>query len=226
MLNWTLLQIKTKIKEDLNIDEEDLISDNEMLGYINEAIDDAEAVIHTLYEDYFMTKTTLSLVNGTQAYSLPSDIYAQKIRKMVYYKDDTRYEILRMKGSDKFTQIPDINTEDDYQYMIQNSLSEGPKIYLYPTSRETDSTAVTLWYIRNAKRLVESGDTCDIPEFVNYVIAHAKVNCGLKANPRLMDKYEADKERMRELMVDTLTLMVPDDRNEIEMDMTHYEEHT
>ena len=44
---WTTSEIVEKIERDCDLEEELFIQSTEMLGYINEAIDDAEAVIHT-----------------------------------------------------------------------------------------------------------------------------------------------------------------------------------
>ena len=45
---WTWAQVKTKIMNDLDLNEETFIRPSELLEYCNEAIDEAEAEIHTL----------------------------------------------------------------------------------------------------------------------------------------------------------------------------------
>ena len=50
---WTLGQIKAKVKRDLDIESEVFIQPDELIEYINDAIDEAESEIHSLYEDYF-----------------------------------------------------------------------------------------------------------------------------------------------------------------------------
>ena len=67
---FTLGQIRTKLKQDLDLEQEQFVTASELTGYINEAIDDAEAIIHGLYRDYFLTQENLSLVNGTKEYAL------------------------------------------------------------------------------------------------------------------------------------------------------------
>ena len=96
MTNPTYLELTTQVKDSLDLWEETFITDSELLNYFNEAIDLVESNILTIYEDYFLAKTTLSIVSGTQDYALPSGIFAQKIRK-IYYNDSsaTRYEIRR-----------------------------------------------------------------------------------------------------------------------------------
>jgi len=225
MRKWTLAQIKSKIQRDLDLQDEDFIQEDELVEYINEGIDMCEAHIHTLYEDYFLTSTTLSWVSGTAEYALPDDIYADKVRGLLYNNGTTIFEIPRIKDKSKFLKaalLKEFPPTLDYAYIIKNSSGEDPKIVFFPTVQETSSN-VTLWYLRNASELSADTDTCDIPEFVYYVIQYAKVRCYEKevGHPN----YEPAKQelaRLEELMVSTLEEMVPDADNEIEKDMTTY----
>lgn len=84
---------------------------------------------------------------------------------------------------------------------------------------------VTCNYIRTANRMIDDDSVLDIPQFATYVKAFMKERCLEKepGNPGLGD---AQKEtvRLREQMLATLSEMVPDNQNQIEMDMSHYEE--
>ena len=79
MKYWTWAELKDKVQRDLDLEGEVFINETELLGYANEAIDEVERQVHTLYEDYFLTKAVISLVDGTEEYALPTDIYAFKI---------------------------------------------------------------------------------------------------------------------------------------------------
>ena len=81
---WTLSEIKAKIKRDLDLEAEDFVRDTELNDLINEAIDEAEAEVHSLYEDYFLTREVVTLVAGQEEYELPTNIYGHKIRRVVY----------------------------------------------------------------------------------------------------------------------------------------------
>lgn len=225
---WTWKEIKDKVRRDLDLIEETFISSDEMLGYANEAIDEAEAEIHAIYEDYFLTSSAVSLVSGTSEYSLPSDIYAHKIRGIVYTSGDIIFQVPRIRDWNKFlkmaheTQYPDTTR---YCYIIKNaSAASGPKIVLFPQARETSSTVMTVWYLRNANHLVDDDSICDIPEFVNFVIQFIKARCYEKEGHPNGDMAIGVLERQRKLMVETLTEMVPDGDSTIEMDLTSYEE--
>lgn len=221
MVLSTLDDIKTRLKNDCDIYDEDFIELSvELLGLINSAIDDVEAIIHNLYEDYFLVRSTISLVSGTQSYSLPSDIYANKVRSLIY-NDGTakRYIVNKIQ---RFIEAELIQTNEDYRYLMSNDSVSGAQLMLFPTPAETN-TNLKVWYIRNAKRLSSASDSCDIPEFINFIYAHVKWQVARKGKD-LIDLGLAEKDLavQRQLLVDTLTDMVPDEGNFVYKDFSFY----
>lgn len=295
-MSLTLAQIKTRVEQALDLEEEFFITDDELINLINESIDEAEREIHTLYEDYFLDCQPLSLVTGQSLYRLPSNIYANKIRKMTYDAADRKYVITRLK---KKEDILCSNTNDDYRYYILNigdrsnvgsvinaysgsskivtfnaehQLSTGDSLSFYsstgsalgsasvssittnkvividtnvstigsgstcnkiggnyikiiPTSQETSVENVKIWYIRNAKVLVNTTDVCDIPEFESFVLTSTKYKCLLKdiGNPMIM-QVKNDLDRERESLIATLSKMIPDDDDFLLADVSFYED--
>jgi hypothetical protein len=222
--SWTGTEILDKVKLDLGLEDETFITAAEFLGYLNEGIDEAEAEIHKLYEGYFKTSAKISATSGTAAYSLPADIYANKLMHVDYDEgsNTTRYKVWRIKDRLK----SDVEPDDDYQYDIENSTSAGPQIVFYPAPRFTNATYITLYYIRNAARLAAEGDDIDIPEFANFLIQYVKVRCLEKENHPLLQKAVMDLEQQRRQMTTTLSTMIPDPDEGLEMDMSFYEEMT
>lgn len=223
MRSWTYLEMKDKVENDLDLQDEILITDDEMLGYANEGIDEAESEILTTYEGYFKTSQILELVDGQQDYDLPEDIYAHKIIGLIYDDGSDKYEIHKLRDH-QLGEIPLIESDDDFRFMIVNSEEDGPKLRLYPTPSADDTTSVTLWYIRNARRLVDDQDECDIPEFSQFVIQFMKVQCLAKEFDPRTEKAEKDLEKLRQRMIDTLEEMTPNGDNQIPMDLSIYEE--
>lgn len=225
MLRPTYLSVKQKVERDLDLEGETFISDEEILGYCNEAIDDAEAEIHKINEDYFLTKYSVPLVQGTSVYDMPTDIYANKIRGVTYSNGSDVYPVTRIRGSHKFSTIAFINqagASDDYRYELEHDALLGMQFVLYPAARTTDSTVMKLWYIRNAATVALDTDTIDIPEFVNFIYQHMKWRCYEKeGHPNTPDAV-VSLEKQRALMIQTLTDMVPDEDDTIEQDMSHY----
>lgn len=233
MRAWTYTELLAKVQTDLDLEDtgaNGFIQTAEMLAYFNEAIDEAEAEILKIHEDYFLDYDAVSLVSGTAEYSLDSTIYASKIRAIIYANGPLIYEVKRVKGQHKFLELADTaqgGSQDEYRYWLRNeSASTGVKMVLSPASRETSATVMTVYYIRNANRLTTGSDTLDIPEFADFVLQYVKVRCYEKEmNPNLQFAVGA-LEQQRKLMVDTLTNRVPDDDDEIPPDTSHYQEHT
>ncbi len=229
MRYWTYGEIKAKVQKDLGLEQDDQITPDEMLEYCNEAIDDVEAEIHTLYSDYFLSYFSANLVAGTSLYALPTNIYANKIRNVLYfYNSSDFYEIRRMNKKDSFLDVlatDETDANNDYRYLLINNSAElGVQMQIVPVPRDNISSGLRMWYIRNANRMIDDDSICDIPEFTNYVIQAMKVRCYEKdGDPRYnfaMDR----KNELRELMVSTLSNMVDDGNTEIEKDLTFYED--
>jgi hypothetical protein len=228
MTYQTWAQIESKVRRDLGMTDEVLIDGTEMMGYANDAIDECEALIHAKNEDYFLTYANIALTAGTSEYGLPTDIYAQKIREIIYQNGAEIYEITRIRGEKRFIRAQDIatnGTSEDYQYLLVNlSSALGVRLKLFPASRETSSTNVTMWYLRNATRMQLSSSICDIPEFIPYIVQSMKVRCYEKEGNPKYDRAMAVLERMREVMETALAERVVDDDNTIPLDLSAYEE--
>lgn len=228
---WTWAQIKAKLARELELGDlgsEDFIDETELLGYANDAIDDAEAEIHAIYEDYFLTRTALTLVDGTDTYALPTNIYAMKIRSVIYFSGSNVYEVKRVRDWKKFLdyRLDRANSTAgcDYRYFVVNTTSGTPQITLSPAAYESGAVC-EIWHLRNANRLEADADICDIPEFAGYVFDYVREKVLFKeqAGTPKHQKAALDLEATKVRMVETLTAMVPDSNNEIEVDLSaHY----
>lgn len=234
----TFSEIKTKIERELDLETEDFIQPEEFKEYVNDAISDTEAEIHKLgiEDQYYLSKTLLSLVASQADYETPDDLYENKIVRLVYSVGSTIYEIRRLRSQTRFEDRARINVyqtiTDYYRYFIRNdgpgSQSSKPVVELIPPSRETVSNAVECWYIRVANKWEDDDAAfCDIPEVaLQYLYAYVRYRCYDKeGHPNQQEaKDMMDKKRM--LMVDTLTNMVPDEDSEMDKDLSIYQDFT
>lgn len=225
---WTLAELKQKIERDTDTEAELFIQPDELLDYINEAIDEAEIEVHGLYEDYFLARATLTLIPDTNEYALPSTIYAHKIRRITYRRGTRQYTVRRVKDWKKFEAyeldlIFGSQTEEEYRYFILNEAAGAPRILFTPEMGD-DGDYMTIWFMRQANRLVDDTDILDIPEAANFVTQHVKKRIYEKEGHPNLPLAVADLERERGLLNSILASMVPDADNEIEMDLSPYEE--
>ncbi len=228
MIYTTYGEIKTKVRGDLGLEQEEFISDTEMLGYCNSAIDECEAEIHNMYADYFLTYATIDLVASQAQYDLPTNIYANKIRSMIYADGVDVYKIPRYKiAEDLFVklELDRISSTEEFRYFINNmSATDGMKLEFIPTPLKDETASIKIYYIRNANRMVDNDSICDIPEFIDYIYQFMKVKCYEKESHPNYETSVLMLEKKKGLMNNTLQGMTPDGDDELGHDDSIYED--
>lgn len=224
MQQYTYTELKTKIENDLDLIDEVFVSEEELIGYINEAIDDAETAIHSLNceDKYFLSTGTFSWVSGTADYVLPTDIYGVKFRLIFYNDGTTKYPIEKVRnleGTQYFV------AGDYYQYLVINNTATGFQLRFFPTPAET-STNAKIHYIRNMKRVTNSAaatNICEIPECGNFVFQHVKKSYAKKTRrPDMIQMEDMDLKIQYQLMLDALKDMTLDQNTLILPDVQSY----
>lgn len=224
----TLLDIKEHVKDDLDLQEETFVEDIDITRWANEGIAVAESQIHTLYEDYFLVEADpIQIALGENLVDYPSDIYANKIRKIIFSdglgNSTTTHEVKRQRnliaakekdiyGSD--TSVPILT------YVPYNPMGTGRKLRLFPQSGR--GGYLYIFYIRNVKKLVTDTDVLDIDEFERFIIQYVKTQAYLKDGDPRADDSKILEEQFKGDMVNTLSRMVPDGDNELDMDFDSY----
>jgi hypothetical protein len=224
---WTWQEIRTKVLRDLDLEAEDFVTPPEMLAYANEAIDEVERQIHTLYEDYFLTRGVITLVANQEEYPLPTNIYANKIRKIVYRNGTQVWELERTRDWNKLLSYEVdkayITSTQHYRYFILNQTPGSPQLLLSPTPTEA-GPHLQVWYLRNANELVADTDVCDIPEAIHYVIAYIKMKVMQKELHPNLGVAISEVEAQKADTLKTLAGMYPDNQNTIEADTRIYDD--
>ncbi len=166
---WTYAEARDKLLGDQDLRDQTFVLPNELIGYFNEGIEDAEGEILKIDEDYLLTSKPVPLVTGTSAYALPSNMYAFKLRGIVYANGATIYPVKKFRRRDKFEKIAyalQYSNADDYRYYLTNGDEQTQLFNLVPASRETaivppvanPFTPMLWWYIRQAKRIPLLGE--------------------------------------------------------------------
>lgn len=182
----THAQLKTEVFDDLNLDGGLFITDSEFRAIANRAIDFCEAEIHKFRceDTYFEACAPLALTSGYQDYSLPSDIYANKIKRIVCQKSDLTYEVKRKKRIARYMDAAlseRYSSSDIYEYfIINNNPHVGPRVRLFPRPQETTTTVSTTgtWTSGLAAITVASATGIAVGQFVS--------GAGIPANSRVV----------------------------------------
>lgn len=171
---WTYKEASDKVITDLDLQDQIFVTASEMIGYFNEGVKDASSEILKINEDYFLKRYYVPLVQGVDTYEYPYDIYAIKIRGLQYSNGTIIYPVTRIRDKDKFDVIANqlhYSAADDYCYYTLNEEVNQQKIIFIPAARETaivppntgPFTPLTMWYIRNSKRIPILGEF--IPQY-------------------------------------------------------------
>jgi hypothetical protein len=170
---YTYGELEAEIRLDTDLQEDDpdeqFVTKNEMIGYCNSGILKAQSEIMTLQQDYFLTKTPVPLISGQDEFDLPSNIFANKLRGVVYKNGPIIYPVRKFKTYNKFESIAFgeiYSSSDDYRRYLKNDAPGQVKMVLVPPARETailpplsgTFTPMYYWYIRNANRVPIQGE--------------------------------------------------------------------
>lgn len=228
----TLKQIRDQVIDDLDLAEQVFISETDLNRWINQGVRAAESRIHKLYQDYFLVQQpAVAISTSSNLVDYPSDIYANKIRKIVFveglnnqsnsHKVRRDRNIERMQHRDTFE---DTNTNPILTWTPTNDATTGRKIRLFPDSSRNGF--LYIWYIRNAKVLVLDADICDIDEYEDFVIQFTKTQAYLKDGDPRADDSKVLEEQLKQDMESSLEDMTADeDETEVEADMSFYNDH-
>lgn len=227
----TKLQVVKKIQRDLDLEEEEFIQPSEMTEYINDAISVIEAHINTLglRDQYFLTKTSLSLVVNQEDYTLPTNLYADKIKEIVYSNGATIYRVMPMTEDRSAEEIEHLNrfsTTEWYKYRIRRDSSTANYLQLIPKSRETTANVLKIEYFRDLERVSDDDDLVEVPEIaLLYLYQYVKVKIYEKESHANYQAAIAELEKLEELMLSTLQGQLADnDNNRVELDKSIYQE--
>lgn len=236
---WTLAQVYNKVNKDLDLENEPIVQDSEFVDYVNDAVREVMAALIKLgAEDmYYLTNTIISTVALTDKYALPTDIYSSKIVAVIHDDGSKVYEVRRVRGIHVFADIHVSNiyatVQDSFRYILLNaSATVGTKIQLVPTPQESKSNLLTIWYIREAAKLVEAdlndaNKYVDCPEeFIQVVLAYVKYQCCKKeiGHPHIAI-YKQEYDELKAEMIQVLTDQTHDSDNTVVLDTSLYSEH-
>ncbi len=226
---WTYTEMLTAVEASCDLEGEIFIQPAEMLQYCNEAIDNAEKIVQNTYPDYFLDKDSLALVAGNNTATLPSRIFAHKIRRITFRTGSQVYTIGRVKDWRKFEAYEQDqaggNDTAALRYFILNQSAGSPKILFTRNVTAAEAAAtVTAWFIRQANRLVDGTDVMDVPEAANYVMQFMKYRCYEKEGHPNLGLAIAQLNAEETSLQGVLSEMVPDADDEMEMDTTFYED--
>lgn len=161
--------ISQKVMVDLDLQDETFIQPDEMVGYANEGLKECFGEILGLRQNYFLSKWFVPCVAGNDLFILPPNIYANKVRGVIYQNGSIIYTMKQMREKNLFENIAYVNQyglSDEYRYLVRNDIPGVPCMQLTPPSRETAIFPPTtspflpmiVYFIREHNRIPLAGE--------------------------------------------------------------------
>lgn len=230
--------LRREIQQETDTEGEEFVDQAEYLTWINDGINKVEAHIHNLQLEarYFQKEgTPYDLTIGQSQLTMPSDIYADKIKALIFDNGSDLFPIKRLRDradQNRYQLMQEIrrapNGRDRYRYDIfNNDPTVGPVIQLFPSSNDAGTGIVKVFYIRNALRVTADTDRIDIPEFYSTIKAFVKWKIFSKEGTVLSGDAKAEFDEELALMLQTLQNQVGSpEESLIDPDMSFYLETT
>lgn len=232
MVYKTFGALKLEVQSETDTEAEDFVTTTEIMSYFQEAVDECAAHIYKIWPlatQYFEKQTTLDLSVGQQLLTLPADMYARAIIRMVFNGNGKVFPITRFNKSKRFEEIAEISqfdaTSDYYKYIfVDDGSTNTHQVKLWPASKDAGTGIIWLWYVRQPIQITTDASLIDIPEFYYYIKSYVKWKIYSKEGSPLLGEALADRDEKRKLMLETLAEMTPDEDNLVEGDYSFYDE--
>lgn len=192
----TLAQIRGRAQRLADMENSDYVDDAEWLDYINEGLGNLHDKLIAKSEDYALSSSSITIVNGTDTYNLPSDFYKLRGVDMVRGGNNpniTLHPFMFAERNRRQYATGHLDPGYVYQYHIQ-----GTQIRFIPTPSASDS--VTVWYAPTVTQLASDGDTVDsfiLDTWCQWVVLHAAIRAGIKeeSDTSQLERQLAEFER-------------------------------
>lgn len=227
-LDWTLIRIIDKVRDDLELHAEDFVTKADLIQFVHDAIDDAEEIVIDCFSDFLLNFEYPDVTAGATEIPLPADLYESRLRGVFYsqsgftagIKTGDSYKLKRMRLEDAGSS----NTGDAYEYRLINNSQGEQKLFVYPAITETsDSTykPFLTWYIRKFIRPTEDSDVLDKGLRIQYILSHVKCSVMQKEGNVLLDVETGKLMKQEDKLKNSLSRLTDDDEGTL-MEISDY----
>lgn len=163
--------LKSKVQQDLDLQDETFIQPDEFVGYCNEGLKEAFGEILGLHQNYFLAKWFVPCVTGNDLFILPPNIHANKVRGIIYQNGSIIYTMKQMREKQLFENIAYVTQyglSDEYRYLVRNDTPGVPQVQIVPPVRTVDNAVfppnanplltMLIYYIREQNRIPLTGE--------------------------------------------------------------------
>jgi hypothetical protein len=211
----TLAELRTQARQRADQEDSNFVSDSELTSYINNSIAELHDILIQAYSsDYYLSEYDFNTVAGQAAYDLPADFY-KVLGVDVKLNNSDFFTIKRFNFNER-------NKFDDFGVWSVLGITAvryrvmGSQLRFTPIP--DDATAVKLWYIPLAEKLVADADELsDLNAYSEYVIVDAAIKMMAKeeSDPTILIQQKAALKRRIEEAANNRDAANPDSVRDI-----------
>ncbi len=230
----TFEDLKDQIEMETDLEGEEFVQPEEMVGFLNSGVTvcEAEIIKLGLREKYLQGEAYISTVANQQDYDFPDDIIDTKLRKVIYRNGATKYEVTPMIDEDQYLDedILSSSPSNDHQYQIYKDADDDLwKFRLTPKPSTTVSNAIRCIYWRSLNRMEDADDDetlCDVPKICEeFILSYVRRKVYKKEQGLSLQIEGQELDSMLQLMRETLQGQIADPNiDKVEMDLGIYQE--
>lgn len=163
MRNYTWLEIRNRIRQRTNKERSQFVTDTEINGLIEEAYAVMYNKLVNTNENYFISKSTVALVAGTEDYDLPADFF--KLRGVDIARNGFLYPMNQVAWDDRNK----YRVTSSYQSTPTDYMFYGNKIRILPIPNA--GYTASIYYIPAPPVYVSDITTIDgVAGFEKYIV--------------------------------------------------------
>lgn len=184
---YNVNDLVTGVREKADMQNSAFVSDTEIIGYLNSGWQKLYGLLVERFENYYVSESTLNLVNGTKEYNLPSDFF--KLLGVDLTASDYTYTLRPWSLNERNRIFEGIGAQPSRYILV------GSKIRFVPVP--SASYTAKLYYVPMPAFLV-AGGTIDLPPYgEEYLTAKAGADCKQKeeSDPSVIMAQEREAER-------------------------------
>lgn len=180
----TLLELRTQARQRADMVNSQFVSDAELTSYINASYTELYDLLIAQYEDYHATSSNISIVAGTNTYSLPSDFYKLLGVDLVVDAQGNAVTLKPFVFAERNAYVftPTWNMVG-LAYLRYHIIDDSIRFMPVPTTTQT----VKLWYVPALTKLSGDSDTVDgVSGWEEYIVVDAVI--------KMLQKEESDAQ--------------------------------
>lgn len=178
----TLAELRTQSRQRADMEHSKFVKDSELNSYLNNSIAELHDLLSEAYgAEYFVKSSAdIPIVNGTDAYTLPSDFYELKGVDIKLAQDWITVDMFNFNERNRFAEFGAWTGAGSVNVRYRLI---GDTIMLTPSPDQ--NATMRIWYVPLATRLASDTDTLnDYNAYSEYVIVDAAI--------KMMQKEESD----------------------------------